>query len=177
MTAVAMPKAWRKHRYHATQVALERALMSRDPSDRNTVTPCGRRSGKTATHLRGSIRQQLSLAYQMGVQDYTQVIGLPTFAQAIKVAWRPLKALAPRDAVRRIRESELTIEWVHGGLTIVGGMDKAERFEGFPIDDLYLDEFADMKPNIREDHLQPSLSTPGRPPGREHIYGTPSTLR
>jgi hypothetical protein len=64
---------------------------------------------------------------------------------------------------------------VTGALIRVSGMDKPQRVEGDPIDDLFLDEFADMRLGnaVLEDHLGPSLSTPDRPPGRLTVYGTP----
>lgn len=171
MTAV-LPARWHPHSRHEEQRRLKLCLRSRHPSCRNTVAFCGRRSGKTEHHLRDAVEKACNAAYHE-VPGYTQVFGAPVYRQVKEVAWAPLKALAPRAMVKRFRESDLTIEWATGARTIVAGMDKPERCEGFPIDELYMDEYADMRPTAWEDHLRPSLSTPGRLPGRAHFYGTP----
>jgi hypothetical protein len=131
---------------------------------------CGRRSGKSEIAKRKCALRSLG---RSDLADGWTVYGAPTHQQAKRIAWKDLKSLIPTDFMAGApSESELTVRLVTGWEITVGGMDKPERFEGRPIDELFLDEFANMKPKVWTDHLFPALSTPNRP-GRACIFGTP----
>jgi hypothetical protein len=83
---------------------------------------------------------------------------LPTYPQARRVAWLPLKALVPRQWVRKINESELTIETVFGSTLIVVGADKPQRLEGVQWDGGVVDESCDQKPGFFDLTLLPTFS-------------------
>src|SRR5690606_23584312 len=74
--------------------------------------------------------------------------------------------------VRAVRKSEYTIELVTGTIIRCLGMDRPERAEGDPLDDLFLDEVADMRAEEVLEHLRPALDTADRPPGTLTAYGT-----
>lgn len=131
------------------------------------VCYAGRRSGKTEILKRASVREAM-------VKPMTTVVlGGPTHQQAKRLYWDDVQALTPQWAEAAVSQSELTIHYVNGSKLLVGGMDKPQRFEGFPVDFLGLDEYADMKADVWQAHMRPSLSTPGRRPGRAVFIGTP----
>lgn len=155
---------WRPQRFHAGQAA---AFYS---SARFRAMECGRRSGKSEGRKREIVIRALDPAWQL--DDRFIVVGAPTQLQTMKLYWRDLLRLIPKPMIAAARKSEYEIETTTGTLIRVLGMDKPERAEGDPIDDLFLDEFADLRPDVL-DHLRPSLDTPDRPPGTLTAFGTP----
>jgi hypothetical protein len=170
-----LTERWYKLKYHVKQ------RMVWNSSARYKVVVAGRRSGKTETLLRRLVYNALSFTK---FPDGNFIYAAPTYGQAKKIAWRTLKELTPDHFLlsnRRasISESDLNIRLFNGATISCVGMDKPERIEGSPLDEILLDEFANMKPNVWEEHVSPALSTLGRegkcsftgvPEGRNHYY-------
>lgn len=161
-----LPRAWRPQRFHQAQSS---AFQSRA---RFRAIEAGRRSGKSEGRKREIVIAALDPDWTL--TDRFVVVGAPTQHQAMRLYWRSLLALIPKRFVLAERKTDYEIELVNGSVIRVTGMDKPQRAEGDPIDDLFLDEFADMRLGLAviDDHLGPSLGTPGRPPGRMTVYGT-----
>lgn len=158
----------RMRKLHPKQMALWRSKA------RFRTVACGRRSGKTAIAMRYLRREALS---QTEYDDAWYVCAGPTREQAKRIFWSPLKKLIPDQFVSGINESSLTIRLVNGSEITVMGMDKPERIEGKPINGLLLDEYANMKPQVLDEHVRPMLSERGAwawflgvPEGRNHYY-------
>lgn len=168
-TPSVLPERWTPQRFHPEQ---SRGFHS---SARFRVFEAGRRSGKTEGRKREIALKALDLDWMRrhGLRDRYIVVGAPTQQQAVRLYWRDLQRLIPARFIREVRTSFHEIETVTGALVRVLGMDAPQRAEGDPIDDLYLDEFADMRREVYYEHLRGSLSTPGRPPGTATIFGTP----
>ncbi len=158
-----LPPRWRPQRFHAHQAA---AFSS--PA-RFRAIECGRRSGKTEGRKREAVIRALDPAWPL--DNRFVVIGAPTQHQAMRLYWRDLLRLVPPALIHAVRKSEFEIELVNGSLIRVLGMDRPERAEGEPIDDLFLDEFADLRGDVLE-HLRPALDTSDRPPGTLTAFGT-----
>jgi len=107
----------------------------------------------------------------------------PTNDQSKFIFWSDLLALVPDWALatgnrdRDISHSDLTIN-LRGGATIkVAGLDRPARIEGDFWDGGVIDEFADCKPNVLQEHVLPMCVRPGSyvdvigvPSGRNHFY-------
>lgn len=147
-----------------------------DTQARFNVGSAGRRSGKTEMAKRftyvGNDRFRGALNYDLKFDDGWFVQTAPTHAQAKRIFWNDMCALCPKWALRRKKESELTLKLFNGVEITVLGMDKPERVEGRSIDGLVADEYANMKPEAWDEHLRPSLSTAGRP-GWAWLIGVP----
>lgn len=141
------------------------------------VVPAGRRSGKTEL-LKRKIIQSALMFHKF--PDGRFVLAAPTYAQAKRIFWDDVKAMVPKRFITgKPVESELTLNLYNGARIIVAGADKPERLEGFPIDGIGLDEYANMKESVWTKHLRAALSTINRPgwawftgvpEGRNHYY-------
>lgn len=158
-------------RFHAAQAACRRS------DARHRVIEAGRRSGKSEDRKREIVIAALDPdwpGYAMGLRNRMIVVGAPTQDQTERLYLDDLRRMIPPDCLTSLRVSPRPeFRVVTGGVILLAGMDRPQRAEGFPIDDLYFDEFAEVKPAAWESHLSYSLSTPGRPPGRVTFYSTP----
>lgn len=93
----------------------------------------------------------------------TFIAAAPTRDQAKRIWWDDLKALSPRQWIRDVSESELTIYYRTGSRLMVVGLDRPQRLEGIAIDGAVIDEIDECKPNVWTSSLRPALSTAGRP--------------
>jgi hypothetical protein len=146
---VSLTNAWTPLRHHATQAALWRT-QARFP-----VVVAGRGSGKTELARRRVVR---FLNVVKPWPDPKYFYALPTYTQAKRVAWDPLKALVPKRWIRKISESELFIETIYGSRLYLFGMDKPERAEGVQWDGGIMDECSDQKPGVFHRSLYPAFS-------------------
>ena len=145
-----LTSAWKPLRRHKPQ----RRLWYTDK--KFIYVAAGRGSGKSEVMRRRQVRYML--LKQPGVDQPLHGYALPTFNQARRVAWEPLKALIPPRMVSRISESEMTIETVYGSKLFVLGMDKPERAEGVQWSTFVLDESSDQKPGVFDRSILPALS-------------------
>ena len=113
------------------------------------------------------------------IQNPRYFFAAPTWAQAQSIYWDDILAMIPDWAFKYGRQksiwkSKLTIELRWSTVSVLG-LDKPERIEGVPWDGGVLDEYANMKPDVWNLHVRPSLSDRngwawfiGVPEGRNH---------
>lgn len=86
---------------------------------------------------------------------------MPTYNQARSVMWNQLRAAIPREWVFKTHETRMEI-WLHNGsLIALKGADKPDTLRGMGLDFIVLDEVQDMKEEVWEEVLRPTLSTTG----------------
>jgi len=149
-----LPSRWTELRWHPEQ---QRLLAS---EARWRVVAAGRRSGKTEMAKRRLVEAALD---PPKVATPTFIAAAPTRDQAKRIWWDDLKSLSPRQWIRDISESELTIYYRTGSRLMVVGLDRPQRLEGIAIDGAVIDEIDECKPNVWTSSLRPALSTAGRP--------------
>jgi hypothetical protein len=101
----------------------------------------------------------------------------PTYRQAKRIAWKPLKAMTRRWWAEPPNETDLRIELVNGGTIALRGADHYDSLRGEGLDFVVLDEYASMAPEAWTEVLRPSLSDRlgaalfiGTPKGHNHFY-------
>jgi hypothetical protein len=171
--AKALTDRWTPCRLDPRQLAY---LNSRS---RITVVPAGRRSWKTE----GAKRRLVSRAIMFHrYPDGRFFACAPTHQQACDIFWSDLVEMVPQWALRTgsydrdISLSTKTIYLYNGAIIRVAGLDKPARIEGKDWDGGVVDEFADCKPEVLEEHIMPMLARGGYvdvigvPGGRNHYY-------
>lgn len=143
-------KRWSKLKPHDVQIALWN-----DPH-RFKVVPSGRRSGKTELAKRRLAEHLFRRTWHGRPGRY--FAGAPTYNQARHIFWNDLKALVPREWVQKISEGDLMIRTKRGSELFVVGLDRAARVEGQPWDGGVIDEYANCKPGIFQNHIRPALA-------------------
>ncbi len=94
----------------------------------------------------------------------------PTYRQAKRVAWKPLKSMTKEYWAKLPNETDLTIELTSGGIISLRGADNYELLRGDGLDFIVLDEFASMAPEAWGEVLRPALADKQ---GRALFIGTP----
>ena len=101
----------------------------------------------------------------------------PTYRQAKRILWRPLKDLTRPFWAGRPNESELTIQLTTGGTISLRGADNYDSLRGEGLDFVTLDEYASMRPEAWIEVLRPALADRrgkglfiGTPKGLNHFY-------
>lgn len=140
-----------------------------DPS-RFRVLVAGRRFGKT--HL--SIVELCRAAWASGRQAWYVA---PTYKQARRIAWRPLKEMTRPYWAAKPNETDLRIELITGGTICLRGADNYDSLRGEGLDFLMLDEYASMANQAWTEVLRPALADRqgralfiGTPRGYNHFY-------
>lgn len=82
---------------------------------------------------------------------------LPTFNQAKRVAWKPIRALIPDEWIKKESESGMVIETVFGSTLYIVGLDKPQRIEGVQWDGGVIDESCDVRPGTFGRSVVPAL--------------------
>lgn len=143
--------AWTPLRYHPEQNRLWRTRY------RFCAVTAGRGSGKTELSRRRVVRM---LPVRKPWPDPIYFFALPTYSQAKRVAWEPIKRLIPPDWIKPggISETELTIETVFGSKLFLLGLDHPERAEGVQWDGGIIDESSDQKPGVFDRTFMPTFS-------------------
>ena len=162
-----LPSRWTELRPHAEQARLAKS------DARWRVVAAGRRSGKTEMAKRRLVEAALD---PPKVSTPTFIAAAPTRDQAKRIWWDDLKALSPRQWIRDVSESELTIHYRTGSRVMVVGLDRPHRLEGIAIDGAVIDEIDECKPSVWTSSLRPALSTAGRP-GWAWFIGRPKGRR
>jgi hypothetical protein len=142
-----LTEAWTPLRAHPKQSALWREKA------RFVAVPAGRGSGKTELAKRRLVR------YLPVIKDWPDpryFYGAPTTAQAMRIAWKSLKALIPPDWIEDEKQGELVTKF--GSTLIVVGLDKPQRIEGLQWDGCVLDESSDLKPGTFDLTVVPMLT-------------------
>ena len=132
------------------------------------IAVCHRRAGKTVAAIRHLERAALQCDKKNPQYGYV----CPQLKQAKAVAWKYVQdgagPLVKYGA--KINQSELKVTYPNGGELRLFGGDHPDSLRGLYFDGVVLDEFADMKPDLRTSVLIPALSDRQ---GWELIIGTP----
>jgi hypothetical protein len=101
----------------------------------------------------------------------------PTYRQAKRIAWRPLKELTRPYWKSRPNETDLRIDLITGGTICLRGADHYDSLRGEGLDFLVLDEYASIAPEAWTQVLRPALADKrgralfiGTPLGHNHFY-------
>lgn len=138
------------------------------------VLVAGRRFGKSYLAVPELLR--MARGYWKDGSDREAWYVAPTFKQARRDLWRPLKRLAgPLIATKN--ETAMSIELVGGGRISLHGADNYDSLRGAGLNGLVLDEYADISPEAWDEALRPMLSDRlgralfiGTPEGYNHFY-------
>jgi Terminase large subunit, T4likevirus-type, N-terminal len=134
------------------------------------VLVAGRRFGKTYLAL-------VELCRAAWGRGRTVWYVAPTYKQAKRVAWRPLKEMTRPYWEGTPNETDLSIRLITGGTICLRGADNYDSLRGEGLDFVVLDEYASMAPAAWTEVLRPSLSDRqgkalfiGTPRGYNHFY-------
>ena len=101
----------------------------------------------------------------------------PTYKQAKRIVWRPLKEMTRPYWKSRPNETNLRIELITGGTICLRGADNYDSLRGDGLDFLVLDEYASIAPEAWSQVLRPALADKrgralfiGTPHGYNHFY-------
>ena len=97
----------------------------------------------------------------------------PTYRQAKRIAWKPLKQMTREYWASQPNETDLSIELIGGGTIALRGADNYDSLRGNGLDFVVLDEYASMAPEAWNEVLRPALSDRL---GRALFIGTPKGL-
>jgi hypothetical protein len=143
------------------------------------VLAAGRRFGKTYL----AMVELCQAAWKPGTLVWYVA---PTYKQAKRIVWAPLKKMTKPFWANKPNETDLRIDLVTGGSIAVRGADNFDSLRGDGLDFLVLDEHASMDPRAWTEVLRPSLSDReggalfiGTPKGFNHfhtLYNAAQTL-
>jgi hypothetical protein len=138
--------------------------------ERFRLLVAGRRFGKTFLALTELLRAALGpgrIAWYVA----------PSYKQAKRIVWGPLKQLTRPYWASKPSETDLRIELAGGGTIAVRGADAYDSLRGEGIDFVVLDEYASMAPAAWQSVLRPMLADRlgealfiGTPQGFNHFY-------
>ncbi len=144
-----------------------------ETSKRWSVIVAHRRAGKTMATVNRLIRTALTCPLP---EPRTAYIA-PLLKQAKDVAWTYLKRFALVVPGTEANESELHITLPNQGRVRLYGADNPDGIRGIYLDDVVLDEFADMRPSVLPEIIRPALSDRrgtmtaiGTPKGHNDFY-------
>jgi hypothetical protein len=146
-----LPPLWTPLNYHELQ------CKAWNSKKRFVVLPCGRGSGKTELARRRII---LHLAMKKPWPNPIYVYTLPTYAQAKRVAWKPILQMIPEEWIKKdgVNATDMAIETIFGSTLYIAGMDSPKRIEGLQIDGGVSDESSDTRPDAFETTIMPMLT-------------------
>lgn len=138
-----------------------------------SVIVAHRRAGKTMATVNRLIRTALTCPLP---EPRTAYIA-PLLKQAKDVAWTYLKRFSLVVPGTEANESELHVTLPNGGRVRLYGADNPDGIRGIYLDDVVLDEFADMRPSVLPEIIRPALSDRrgaltaiGTPKGHNDFY-------
>jgi len=145
-----------------------------DDDTRFRVLVAGRRFGKSYLAVPELIRMAWGLWCDGSDREAWYVA--PTYKQARRDIWRPLKRLA-RPFIAKVNETTMTVELIGGGRISLHGADNYDSLRGAGLNGLVLDEYADIDPEAWSATLRPMLSDRlgrvlfiGTPKGFDHFF-------
>lgn len=105
----------------------------------------------------------------------------PTWGMAKDIAWSDLKIMLSefkeKGYIKKINESDLSIEFIFGQRIHLKGADNPDSLRGVGLDELVLDEYATMKKAVWDEVLRPRVidrngnaTFIGTPKGYDHFY-------
>src|SRR5699024_5188651 len=110
---------------------------------KSAVVVWHRRAGKTVMCIADLIEKALRNPLDMPQYSYVA----PTYKQAKKIAWRYLKKIG-EPVIKKIMESELSVELVNGATITLFGADNPDSLRGLYHDGVIIDEFGDIAPML-----------------------------
>lgn len=138
------------------------------------VAVCGRRFGKTVLTVDRLIEEALLNAGT----NYFYIA--PTYKQGKMIAWDMLMSQLrelPSELVQKTNESELYVVLGNNAKIYIKGADKPDSLRGVGLGGVVLDEYADMKQNVFDEIIRPTLVDTGgwaifigTPRGFNHFY-------
>lgn len=162
---------------HAGQVAIHNS-----PAN-NKVVAAGRRFGKT--HLAAAELLIAALANEHNGHPLTEGNEVyyitPTFAQGKRAMWPKLKQMgrfaSEGGVIAKVHENDGIFTLINGRRISVKGADDPDSLRGVGLHYVVLDEYADMKPQVWDEIIQPALMDVGgnamfigTPKGKNHFY-------
>lgn len=127
----------------------------------------GRRSGKSERFKRKVVTEAMRYPGMY-------FAAAPVRDQAKRLFWRDLKDMVPPLLMsKRPSESDLIIYLKNKSEIYVIGLDRPERIEGLPWKGGGVDEIANCKPDIWDEHLRPLFSTKGMENTWCWLFGVP----
>jgi hypothetical protein len=140
-----------------------------DCEARFILLACGRRSGKTELVKRKMV---LHLYYDKPGSYF--LCCAPTYGQAKLIWWEDLIKLIPKDWVKDINRSSLTITTHWESKIRVVGLEAIDRIEGVPCHGIAIDEFANLSdPLTWTAHVSPMLT---ETKGFAYLLGVPDSI-
>jgi hypothetical protein len=131
------------------------------------VAVCGRRFGKTHLALR-------ELAKFASKPNQRVIYVAPSYKMAKNILWKKIKRkLVSLNWVRKINETELSLELVNGSEIQLKGAENYDSLRGTGNNFIVIDEAADIAPEAWYEVLRPTLSDTG---GHALFLGTPKGM-
>ena len=144
-----------------------------DRKTRWSVIVAHRRCGKTVACINDIIKRAILCEKPEGRFAYIA----PLFNQAKDVAWSYLKRYASPILASQPNETELRVDLINGARIRLYGADNPDRLRGLYLDDVILDEYADMHPAVWGEVVRPMLTDRqgsatfiGTPKGHNSFY-------
>jgi hypothetical protein len=133
------------------------------------VIVAGRRWGKTQISKIALIKAAVSRKNQLCWYV------APTYQMARQILWEDLKRSIPKKLIvyNGINETRMTIKLINGSRIELKGADNPDSLRGVGINFLVLDEAQDMRPEVWEEVLRPTLASTG---GQVIFIGTPKSF-
>lgn len=136
------------------------------PPTRFGVGVAHRRAGKTV-----AAGQRLVIGAMRATKPKPRLAYIaPTYGQAKRSAWDYLCDYARPFLAAPPHQTELRLELINGARISLYGADNADTLRGLYLDDVVLDEYADMRPSVWQAIVRPTLSDRG---GSALFIGTP----
>jgi hypothetical protein len=132
-------------------------------TERFRVLVAGRRFGKTYLAM-------TELCRGAGGRGRQAWYVAPTYKQAKRIAWKPLKEMTRQFWAGKPNETDLRIELRDGGTICLRGADNYDSLRGDGLDFLVLDEYASIAREAWTEVLRPALADRQ---GRALFIGTP----
>lgn len=142
------------------------------------VAAAGRRFGKSylsaVTLLIEGLKTTNEKGYDLATKDVWYIA--PTFQQGKDIIWSLLKTLGA-DVIDSTVENFGHIRLINGRQIKIKGSDRPDTLRGVGLSYVVLDEYADMKANVWEEIIYPTLTDVeggalfiGTPKGKNHFF-------
>ena len=121
---------------------------------RFSVLVVHRRGGKTVM----AVMRIIDAALRTQRKDARYAYIAPLFRQAKDVAWSYIKHYARQIPGHKVNESETWVELPNGARIRIYGADSPDSLRGLYLDGVVLDEVAQMRPEVWDEIVLPTLS-------------------
>jgi phage terminase large subunit len=123
-------------------------------AERWAVMVCHRRAGKTVAAINELIHRALTCKQPKPRTAYIA----PLFKQAKALAWEYLKQYGLVVPGSTAHESELRLDLPRGGQVRLYGADNPDALRGLYLDEVVLDEYAQMRGSLWSEVIRPALA-------------------